>query len=83
MTLGAEGWKSTCLLCTQTPQSWPEPARTHSTRILDSPQKAPSVSLPRLFRWSLSTSKLSRPWNVRPSISRIRFRLRSLKREGW
>lgn len=56
--------------------------RTHSVCIRDSPQKAPSVSRLMLFRCSFSTSKLSSPWNVRPSISRIRFRLRSLKRQS-
>lgn len=63
-------------------QESPARARTHSACILAKPQKAPSVSLLMLFRWSLSTSKLSSPWNVRPSMSRIRFRLRSLKRRS-
>lgn len=32
-----------------------------------------------LLRWSFRTSKLSSPWNVRPSIRRMRFRFSSLK----
>lgn len=53
--------------------------QTHSTCIPASPQKAPSVSLFMLFLCSFSTSKLSNPWKVRPSIKRILFRFSSLK----
>lgn len=52
---------------------------TYRTCILASPQKAPSVNLLMLLRWSFRTSKLSSPWNVRPSIRRMRFRFSSLK----
>lgn len=52
---------------------------TYRTCILARPQKAPSVNLLMLLRWSFRTSKLSSPWNVRPSIRRMRFRFSSLK----
>lgn len=52
---------------------------TYRTCILARPQKAPSVSLLMLLRWSFRTSRLSSPWNVSPSIRRMRFRFSSLK----
>lgn len=52
---------------------------TYRTCILARPQKAPSVSLLMLLRCSFRTSKLSSPWNVSPSIRRMRFRFSSLK----
>lgn len=52
---------------------------TYRTCILARPQKAPSVKLLMLLRWSFRTSRLSSPWNVRPSIRRMRFRFSSLK----
>lgn len=41
---------------------------TYRTFIFARSQKAPSVSLLMLFLWSLSTSRLDKPWKVRPSI---------------
>lgn len=54
-------------------------APTYRTCILARPQKAPSVSLLMLLRCSFSTSRLSSPWNVSPSIRRRRLRFSSLK----
>lgn len=52
---------------------------TYRTCILARPQKAPSVNLLMLLRCSFRTSRLSSPWNVSPSIRRMRFRFSSLQ----
>lgn len=52
---------------------------TYRAFILARSQKAPSVSLLMLFLCSLRTSRLDRPWKVRPSTWRIRFLFSSLQ----
>lgn len=52
---------------------------TYRTFIFARSQKAPSVSLLMLFLCSFSTSRLDRPWKVKPSTWRIRFLFSSLQ----